>query len=310
MRWKKIRKRVKYAALYKFIKLLFWLTDSFPRKWTLAFYHQLGLLAFYLMKPVRKLIANHLQYAYGKEINTQEIKAFSRKVFVNMAKNAADIFIARSFRTKKDIEKIVDYQGLQYLESAIQKNKGVIALTCHLGAFELIGQFLSFRYPTSAVGKRMHNPKMNKLLMDFRSDYGARVIYSDEGLLKPLRVLQKGEVFIILIDQDIPKGKGTFVDFYGKPAYTPIGAAWLALKSDAAVVPMAVHRLPNERHLVTILPEVEVSRSGSNEQDIQENTQRFTNALEELIRQEPSQWVWMHKRWKTQPNDKKEPIAS
>jgi KDO2-lipid IV(A) lauroyltransferase len=156
----------------------------------------------------------------------------------------------------------------------------------------------------------MHNPKMNKLLMDFRSGYGAKVVYSDEGLLKPLRILQRGEVFIILIDQDIPKGKGTFVDFFGKPAYTPIGAAWLALKSNAAVVPLAIHRLPNERHLVTILPEVEVSRSGNNEQDIQENTQRFTNALEHLIRQEPSQWVWMHKRWKTQPLTKAEPVAS
>lgn len=309
MRWKKIRKKVKYAVLYKFIKLLFWLADSFPRKWTLAVYQQLGVFAFHLMKPVRKLIAQHLQYAYGTDFRPSQINSFSRKMFVNMSKNVADVFIARAYRTKEDIEQVVDYQGLQHLENAIQKNQGVIVLTCHLGAFELIGQFLSFRYPTSAVGKRMHNPKMDKLLMDFRSGYGAKVIYSDEGLLKPLRILQKGEVFIILIDQDIPKGKGTFVDFFGKPAYTPIGAAWLALKSNAAVVPMAIHRLPNERHLVTILPEVEVSRSGNNEQDIQENTQRFTNALEHLIRQEPSQWVWMHKRWKTQPRAKAEPVA-
>lgn len=303
MRWKPIRKKIKYAALYQFIMLLFWLADHFPRRWTLAIYTQLGVLASHLLVSVKTLIAKHLHYAYGTEINRSQLKKFTRKMFVNMAKNVADVFIARPFRKVEELDKLIGYEGLHHLEEAYQKGEGIIALTCHMGAFELIGAALAFRFPTNVVGKKLHNPTMDQLVVNSRKGHGANVVYSGEGMLKIVRMLKKGEVVIILIDQDISKVKGVFVDFFGKPAYTPIGAAWLALNTHAAVVPMAISRQPDERHLLKILPPVEVRRTGDSEHDLKENTQRFTNALEQLIRQDPTQWVWMHRRWKTQPKD-------
>jgi Kdo2-lipid IVA lauroyltransferase/acyltransferase len=303
MRWKPLRKKVKYAALYQFIIVLFWMAEHFPRKWILAIYKQLGILSYHLLVPVRALITKHLNYAYGTEVTRMHLKEFTRKMFINMAKNVADVFIARPFRKVDELDGLIGYEGLHHLEEAYQKGEGVIALTCHMGAFELIGAALAFRYPTNVVGKRLHNPKMDQLVVNSRKGHGANVVYSGEGMLKIVRMLKKGEVVIILIDQDISKVKGVFVDFYGKPAYTPIGAAWLALNTNAVVVPMAISRQPNEQHLLRILPAVEVSRTGDSEHDLKENTQRFTHALEQLIRQDPTQWVWMHKRWKTQPKD-------
>ncbi len=303
MRWKPLRKRIKYAALYHFIRLLFWLADHLPRKWTLAFYQQLGLLSYRLLLPVRSLIAKHLDYAYGSKMSRIRLREFVKEMFVNMSKNVADVFIARSFRKTEELDKIMSFEGLNYLEEAYQKGEGVIALTCHMGAFEIIGAALAFRFPTNVVGKKLHNPRLDQLVQNSRRGHGAKVIYSGEGMLKIVRLLKKGELVIILIDQDIPKIKGVFVDFYGKPAYTPIGAAWLALNTQASVVPMALIRQADDRHVLKVMPPLEVSRTGNNETDLKENTQRFSLSLEQLIRQNPAQWVWMHERWKTKPKD-------
>ncbi|MBI4553118.1 MAG: lysophospholipid acyltransferase family protein, partial [Candidatus Latescibacteria bacterium] len=115
-----------------------------------------------------------------------------------------------------------------------------------------------------------------------------------------LRALRRGDVVGLLIDQDT-RVQGTFVDFFGQPAYTPVGPAVIALRTDAPVVPMAIHRQPDDTHLITVLPPIEPVRSGRWDEDMHEATRRYTGAIERLIRQAPTQWVWMHERWKTKP---------
>ncbi|MEQ9441788.1 MAG: lysophospholipid acyltransferase family protein [Cyclobacteriaceae bacterium] len=305
MSWKKrVRKKIKYAFLYRFIQGLFWLAAHVPRRWTLAIYERLGMLAYYLFPEARQQIQQHIQYALGEDAQSIDLHDFSRQLFRKIAKNVADIFITRSFTTDGELDRFVTTEGFEHLEKAYQRGNGVIGLTCHMGAFELVGPNLSLRgYKTSIVGRKLKNPKLDQLLVDYRKNHGSKVIYSGEGVLKLVRALKKGEIIGLLIDQDIRWAKGIFVDFFGKPAYTPIGAAWLAQSTNAAVVPMAIRRLPNEQHVVTMLPEVEISKTGDTDQDLQVNTQRFSDALEQLIRLDLTQWVWMHERWKTKPED-------
>lgn len=303
MNTKSIRKKIKYTSLYAFIQFLFILANALPRSWTLSIYKNLGLLAHSLFKQQRKLIRQHYNYAYDTQMSQEEATSFSKKLFANISKNVGDIFIARSFKDSQKLEEWVEFEGLHHLDNAYKKGKGVIALSCHMGAFELIANILSNRYSTNIIGKKLHNPMMNKLVVDYRSQHGGKVLYSGEGMLKVVRQLHKGELVAILIDQDIPKMKGTFVDFYGKPAYTPIGAAWLATRTEASVVPISIRRTKDNRHIFTALPELEVIRHPDTEYELQQNTQNFTTALESMIRKDPSQWVWMHKRWKTQPKE-------
>lgn len=303
-RKKRIRKKVKYSFLYQFIMGLFWLAAHVPRKWTLAIYEKLGRIAYYIFPQERKRIREHIQHALADEANSIDPDQFSKTLFRNIAKNVADIFITRSFTTAAELDRFVSTQGFEHLEKAYQRGNGVIGLTCHMGAFELVGPNLSLRgYKTSIVGRKLKNPKMDQLLVEYRKNHGSKVIYSGEGVLKLVRALKKGEIIGLLIDQDIRWAKGLFVDFFGKPAYTPIGAAWLAQSTEAAVVPMAIRRLPDDQQVVTMLPELEISKTGDTEHDLQINTQRFSDALEQLIRLDLTQWVWMHKRWKTKPED-------
>ena len=93
--------------------------------------------------------------------------------------------------------------------------------------------------------------------------------------------------------------------FFGKKAFAPIGAARLALDSGSPVVPMFIKRLPNNRHQFTIYPALETIRTGNDEHDLVENTKLYTQVIENIIRETPDQWVWMHERWKTTPEIEK-----
>ncbi len=297
-------KAIKYQSIYWLVKSLITISGLIPRKILLATGDTLGLLSFYIFKKSSAVIAHNLHYIFGNQMEDKAVRQFSKKVFRNIGKNAMDLLRAFHIKSLAQLDKIVINQGLEHFDNAYKKGKGVIILTCHLGAFEFIESNLSLRgYGINVIVKKLKDERLNYLLLKSRTSRGSDIIYSGEETIKLLRALKKGEAVIILIDQDIKKIKGAFVDFYGKPAYTPIGATILALKTEAAVIPMATHRLDNNQHQITTLPEVAKVRTGNYEEDIRQNTQIFTNYLENFIREAPSQWVWLHERWKTQPEE-------
>jgi len=299
---KRLQKKIKYAVLYRFIQTILWLAAHFPRPWILAFYEQLGKIAYRFFPDVKQQIQNNLKHALGTEASEINQEEFTRKLFSNLSKNVADIFISHSPPAWEKLLKNIKVEGLEYFDEAYQRGNGVIMLGPHLGAFEMVGTYLSHRgYQVNLVGRKLKNDTLDALLVKHRSRYGARTIYSQESVLTLVRALKKGEAAAVLIDQDVSWAKGVFVDFFGKPTYTPIGAAWLAQSTNTAVVPMAIHRLPNEEHQITFLPELDITKTGNTENDLQTNTQLFSKVLEKLIRQDLTQWVWMHERWKTQP---------
>src|SRR5690606_22904477 len=156
-------------------------------------------------------------------------------------------------------------------------------------------------YKTNVMGAALQNKKLDELLVSYRTAKGARYIQIGQETLTVVKALKRGEVVAMLIDQDKKKVKGTFVNFFGKPAYTPIGAALLPLKTGAAVVPTAIRRLPDDKHLITFTPALDLIITGNEEQDIKANTQLFTRHIEAFIREAPAEWVWMHERWKHRP---------
>ena len=106
----------------------------------------------------------------------------------------------------------------------------------------------------------------------------------------------------MLIDQDT-KVKSRFVNFLGKPASTPIGAALMAQKTGAAVVPVYISMQSDHSQLLRVHPEVPIDRTGDEEEILIRNTQRISDTTEKAILENPEQWVWMHERWKTQPGE-------
>lgn len=302
-KYKKFKRRVRYTFLYVTILILIFLSKLVTRKWWLKFFGGLGSLAYYLASESRKLTVTHLTLVYGKEKPTSEIKQMAKDVFRKMGINGADLI--RGFRiTEKDLyEKIVVSKGIEHAEAARAKGKGVMFLTAHIGAFEFLGIELALRgYKPLIVGTPLKDKRLNDLLWENRIKLGATAVERGKDMLKVIKNLKSGGSMIILIDQDT-KVKSRFVNFFGIPCATPIGASIIAMKTGAAVVPVMIHLREDLMQEWNYYPEVQLVNTGDEESDLVTNTQRMSDACELEIRKYPTQWVWMHKRWKTKPGE-------
>lgn len=298
---KLVRRKVRYTTIYLFARLLILISGITPRQAWLKFCGLLGGFAFYISSGYRKLTLRHLSLAFP-QLGSDQIKALAHDVFVMMGKNGGDVLRSYGYSTYEEFEKIRIATGMEHAANAHKKGKGVLFLTAHIGAFELMATEMAFRgYKPLIVGSALKDPMLTNLVWKHRKKMGADVIERGTETLRLLKNLKSGGTMGILIDQDT-QVKSVFVDFFGKACATPMGATLLALKTGAAVVPVFCHLNDAGMQQIDCFPEIELIYTGREEDDIVVNTQNFTTVIENEIRKYPSQWVWMHERWKTRPD--------
>src|SRR5690606_4180508 len=152
--------------------------------------------------------------------------------------------------------------GLENYEQAIAKGKGVIFLTCHLGAFDLQVSNMALRgLNPNIIGTPLKDERLNQLLWEYRNMHGAIAIERGKETFRLIKVLKSGGSVALLIDQDT-KVKSRFVNFFGKPAATPVGATVLAMKTGAAIVPTYVYLGDDWKQHMYILPEIPITLTG------------------------------------------------
>ncbi|HEU5290659.1 MAG TPA: lysophospholipid acyltransferase family protein [Cyclobacteriaceae bacterium] len=294
-------KKIKYFLLYWFVRSMLNISNFFPRRWWLAFTGWLGRVAFVLFPKFKKITIHHLGLAYKQEKSSKEIYDLAKQVFISVGKNAGDTFRSLKVKSLAQLEAFLVTTGIENFETAHARNKGVIFLTCHMGAFDMQITNMALRgLKPNIIGTPLKDPRLNELLVNYRSAFGAIAIARGKETFRLIKALKLGGTVAILIDQDTSV-KGVFVDFFGMKAFTPIGAAVLALKTGAAVIPTIIYLGDDNKQRMEIFPEIQVTDTGNEEQDILNNTQAFTAFIESQVRKHPEQWVWMHERWKTQP---------
>lgn len=306
-RWRRFKRKIKYNTKYPviffFLKILIWFTRRLSREKAINLYARLASIAFTILPRDAKKTIKNIKVIYGDSMDEESIRQMARTVFMHQARNLADYVWTLHVETREEFLEFVDVVGEEHLKRAYDRGKGVLCLICHMGSWEfsaiappLLG------YETTAVSKALKDERLNKMIIGHRERRGMKNLSRGKTYPLLIEALNKGECLIIMIDQDT-KVKSIFVDFMGKLAYTPIGAALLALDTEAAVVPMAMKRLPNNKHQFTIMPELEISRSGNKEEDIRVNTENFSKVIERFVKEDPEQWVWMHERWRTTPEN-------
>jgi KDO2-lipid IV(A) lauroyltransferase len=300
---KTVRRSVQYGIVYGIVRFLIGLSLVTPRKAWLKLCGTLGSVAYYFALETRRLTMRHLKMAFPEKSDA-EIKSLAKSTFKMLGKNAGEIMrSSRSVRSLKDLEKFLVTTGLENFETAHKKGKGVIFLTCHLGAFDLQVTNMAMRgLNPNIIGTPLKDKRLNDLLWEYRNAHGALAIERGRETFRMIKVLKSGGSVALLIDQDT-KVKTVFVDFFGIKAATPAGATVLALKTGAAVVPTYVHLGEDGLQYMEILPEIPMTITGDEEHDILTNTQALTKFTEDTIRKYPDQWVWMHERWKTRPEE-------
>ncbi|MBT1688738.1 lysophospholipid acyltransferase family protein [Dawidia soli] len=299
-----IRRKIRYAVVYGLVRFLIFLSNLMPRIAWLRFCGFLGRLAYPFAGQTRTRTLRHLTLAYGKEKSAAEIRALSRRTFEYLGKNAGEMLRATaSLHTAADLDKFLVVHGYENFERAQAKGKGVIFLTCHMGAFDLQVTVMALRgLNPNIIGTPLKDPRLNDLLWDYRNKHGAIAIERGRETFRMIKVLKSGGSVALLIDQDT-RVKSRFVNFFGMPAATPVGATVMALKTGASIVPTYIYLGTDWKQHMHILPEISLNVSGNDEADMVYNTQILTNFIEQQVRSHPEQWVWMHERWKTKPGE-------
>ena len=207
-----------------------------------------------------------------------------------------------------EIRGLLKVEGLEHYDRAMAEGKGVIALTGHFGNWEMLGLGMSLAgRPVEVIGRELDNPLLEAYLKRLRTRFGNSVIPKDGAVRESLKLLKKGKAIGFLLDQDA-LGMGLFVRYFDHWASTFSTAGMLADRYDLPVLPCSSHVDAKGITTVRVHPPFHIPHTGVPDRDIWVGTQMMTAWIEAQVRQEPTQWFWMHRRFKTQPGYGNSPL--
>jgi Kdo2-lipid IVA lauroyltransferase/acyltransferase len=273
-----------------------------PRAWGLALGRRLGTLAWALDRRHRRISQDNLEAAFGETMPPAVRRRVTRRVFEHFGMVAADCLMMTRL-TPRDLDRLIEYEGVEHIRKAFLKGKGVFVVSGHFGNWEMVALMQGWLgYPMALVNRPLDNPRLDRLLQKGRRHSGNEVIAKRHAVREILRTLKHGWCVALVIDQDARGGGDpVFVDFFGRPAATTPSLALLALKTGAPIVPVFGVPLPGGRYRITYLPEVAIPSTGDRQGDVVAITQACTTLIEEQVRRHPELWLWLHRRWKRSP---------
>lgn len=271
-----------------------------PRRALLAAGEAAGRVAFRLDRRHRRVALDNLATAFPG-IAPVEAHRIARDAFAFFGRYLFDLV---SCLPAFPVERMASFecQGLEHVVAAHAEGKGVLYFTGHFGGWELMAMAHGVRgYSVGVIARRLDNPHLEAEILALRASTGNFVIEKRDGFRPMLKALRERKGIAILIDQNVSGDERVFVDFFGRPAATTPALALLHLKTGAPLLPVFAIPLPGDRYRFRFGPPVVVPLTGDRKEDVVGVTQACTRVLEDAVREHPSFWLWMHRRWKTAP---------
>ena len=279
------------------LRLVGWLPAHLPPAAGLAVGRRIGDLLWWLLPGRRRRALDNIRLSLGREMTPREIERLGRRSFQHLGMNLIEA--CRYFlRPTEVMLSQVHVEGVEHLQSAAARGRGVLILTAHYGNWELLAAAHGLSgLPLSIVIRPLDHPVLDELAARFRRRSGAELIVKRRAVREVLQALRRGRMVGILLDQNATRAEGVFVPFFGVAASTSKGLAVLALRTDAPVVPVFLRRTADGRHCMDVSPPLMPPSDG----DVLAYTATFNRVIEGAIRRAPEQWLWMHARWRTRP---------
>ena len=269
-----------------------------PYRWGFSFGGTLGRITFHILPKEKRKTLAHLRTAFGSEKSEKELAKLGEKVFEHYGKTMAELGLVDKILPR--INEFAISTGYENVHEALGKGKGVIVIIAHFGNWELMGGYsgLVEKMSCNVIARRIYFEPYDRLLNELRRKMRMNVIYRDSSPKQVLSILKRNEILCMVVDQDVDTVEGVFVNFFGKPAYTPAAPVRFSMVTGAPILISYAVR-DGLKHHITVTPPIELVNTGNKEEDIRTNTQKWVSLQEEFIRKNPDQWVWNHKRWKT-----------
>jgi len=270
-----------------------------PRRAVWALGRAVGRLFHRIDARHRRVVRDNLRTS-SLPLDDAAVRALTRACFEHFG---SMLFATlRLLRASPDqLRRLTRIEGQEHIDAAFAEGKGVIGLTGHFGNWELLALTLSLEgRPVAGIGRELDNPLLEKVLWNFRTRTGNTVIPKDGGVRGTLKALKERWLVGFLLDQDA-LAAGVFVKFLGRWASTFPTPGMLATRFDLPVLPLASRVEADGTLVVKAFPPMHFPATGHPARDTWAATQRMTAWIEGQVLENPSQWFWMHRRFKTQP---------
>ena len=262
----------------------------------------LGLMAHRLLAKDRRRATEQIATALGEG---GDAPAVVRRMYRHFGETFADILVMQRHGPEW-VDRNIEVHGWEEAaakyDEVLAEGNGLIALTGHFGNWELFACLGSRQWPqrVTCVARRNSFEGYDRMVAELRERMGVALLYQDESARGAVRVLRENGLLGVLPDQDVKRVHGVFVDFFGRPAYTPSAPASLCHRVGSPIVPLFVVR-EGDAYRAKVHEPIRREEFADAEDPVAAITRRWTEALESEIRDAPEQWVWFHERWRTTP---------
>lgn len=257
----------------------------------------IGRIVYRVAKRRRAIAKINISRCFP-ELNESQVNDLVRKNFESVGIAILETGLTW-WSSENRIKPLAHIHGLEHINDAKQQGRAVLLLGAHFTCLEIGGRLLSMYQPTVNMYKKHHNRLFEAVMRKNRKKHIAGLIQRHE-VRTFVRTLNQGKVCWIAPDQDFGRKNTVFVPFMGVPAATLTATARIAKMSNAVVIPFfPTRRNDASGYDLTILPALDNFPSGD---DIRDAT-RINQVLAEHVKQAPDQYLWLHRRFKTRPDN-------
>jgi KDO2-lipid IV(A) lauroyltransferase len=295
--FKRARDTITSVGFAILVRILRWV--DYPRASALG--ARAGRLVYHAVSKNRKRAFGNLERVFGNEKSPDAIREIVKSAFENFVRSGFEL-VPYTCLPPEGRRKYVRIVGKEKLDQALARGRGVISLSAHLGNFLIMmGRLAVDGYHVDLVVKKSKTESIEEGLLKLRNELGYHSIYVTpklQSVKASLKSLKNNHVLVLHGDQRMRGGTGIDVTFFGMPATAAPGPISLALSTGAPIVPMFMVR--NEdglTHTLFIDDPLEITPTGSKEEDIEIHVQKYTDVIQSYVERYPTQWTWDHKRW-------------
>jgi KDO2-lipid IV(A) lauroyltransferase len=278
-------------------------TGAIPLRLRAILFELVLLLAWSMDAKHRKIARINLRIAFP-EMEDREAARIIRLCYKRIGIAAAE-FVHMPKMDRKYIEEHVRIEGIEHIRrSEREQGSGVLALTGHFGNWELSSHAYGALFaPMAFIVRPIADPAWDRIVTERRECIGNRVLRKFDSAKEVMREVRRGTMVGILNDGSVPRDKGVLVDFFSKKTYTNYGIARMALALRTNIHPGFIFRDPERKfhHTLRFGPAIPMDPEAPREEEVERLTRRCNEELEKAIREDPTQWLWVYRRWKTTP---------
>jgi KDO2-lipid IV(A) lauroyltransferase len=299
--------------IYLAIRILICLAQAFPLKDVLSLAGPIGWLCHRFDRRHRLVAEENVRHAFP-HLSSAEVAALVRRCYDHFAEVMIEVAVLPRVLHSGSIRRHVRYpEGEEWrmAEAGLNSGRPLVVVTGHLGNWEVMNYALGLLgYRAHCVARSLDNPFLDRFIGEFRRKTGQKLVDKD-GAFSVLRdVLRDGGNAGLVVDQDAGQ-RGFFVGFFGRPASTFRPPAMLSLDHDAMILVLAaVREGEGITYRVLVADLIDPREYAGRPDAAREITQRYTSALEAMVRRYPEQYFWLHRRWKHQPGEAREQRAA